>query len=194
MANRGPSDHPIVVATGVLASAIGILVFVSGRSSLPEFWREATKPTQLHSTPQGGADPTARRSYRPAAADIDAEHAVQSNSESAFSSTDRYFVRAFNCDDGGRAFVNGTMVAEVGFGDDSGWIEVTRHLVAGENFFKLQVINDGGAITYGFQVSRNDALIFNSTCGTHHQFGCENNRQNFPVGVAREIPFSVAVK
>jgi len=106
------------------------------------------------------------------------------------SQMERYFIRAFNCDDGGRAFVNGTLVATVGFGDDSGWVDVTRFLRHGRNSIKFQVINEIGAITYGFQVRRDQAILFNTSCGVHHQYGCEGNR-DFPVGVARELSFDL---
>jgi hypothetical protein len=106
-------------------------------------------------------------------------------------SKDRYTVRVFNCDDGGRALVNGGLVTETGFGDDSGWIDITERLDSRDNSIKFQVINNVGAITYGFQVRKNGSIIFERECGTHHRYGCEDNRQDFPIGIAREFDFNV---
>jgi hypothetical protein len=102
--------------------------------------------------------------------------------------TSNYAIRAFNCDDGGRAFVNDSLAAEVGFGNDSGWVDVSRFVRHGANHIKFQVVNEIGAITYGFEVRRGATILFDATCGEHHRYGCEGNR-NFPVGVARELFF-----
>jgi hypothetical protein len=161
LSGRGLGDHPLVVMIGLIASAIAILVFISGKHSLPEF--QHSSGDEL---PQG----------------------------IAHSSADTLYIRAFNCDDGGRAFINGALVTEVGFGDDSGWVNVTDKLKAGNNRINFQVINDGGAITYGFKVRKDEVVLFDATCGEHHKYGCEGNRQDFPRGVAREFFFDVTVK
>lgn len=102
----------------------------------------------------------------------------------------RYYIRIHSCDDGGRAYVNDTQVIDVGFNEDSNWLEVTEDLTEGSNAVKFEAINKTGAITYVFQVKRNNRIIFERACGKVSEVGCENNRA-FRVGVAREFTYAV---
>ncbi len=78
---------------------------------------------------------------------------------------DRYYVRVHSCDDGGRAYVNDTQVIDVGFNEDSNWLEITEDLAKGNNEVKFEVINKTGAITYVFQVKKNNRMVFERACG-----------------------------
>jgi hypothetical protein len=104
---------------------------------------------------------------------------------------DSYAIRVFNCDDGCRALINGKVVASTGFGKDSGWIDVTDDIGPGSTSITFQVLNNMGAIAYGFQVRKNGSLMFEQICGTAFVRGCEGNRQDFPVGVARDFMVNV---
>jgi hypothetical protein len=104
---------------------------------------------------------------------------------------DRYSVRVFNCDDACRAFIQGRVVAASGFGEDSGWVDVTDAVRLSPTSIRFQVLNSMGAIAYGFQVRKNKALIFEQVCGTASVEGCEGNRQDFPIGVGREFQLNV---
>lgn len=104
--------------------------------------------------------------------------------------TDRYFVRVTGCDDGGRAFLNGTKIVEVGFGEDSNWLDITRDLVRRKNQLTFHVVNRTGAITYRFQVRKNGEMIYDQNCGVAGTIGCEENRA-FRVGVARTFTFKI---
>src|SRR5262245_3363181 len=106
--------------------------------------------------------------------------AGQAASTGPATKADRYSVRLSNCDDGGEAYVNGILVGQVGFGGDSGPIDITDRLKPGDNTIEFHVVNTGGTITYTFEVMKNDVTIFRPTCGFHHQEGCENNR-GYPV-------------
>lgn len=106
------------------------------------------------------------------------------------SPADRYFIRVSSCDDGGRAFVNGVQVVEVGFGADSNWLDVTQDLTKKKNEIKFQVVNKTGAITYRFLVRHNDEIVYDQTCGTVAVVGCEDNRA-FKIGTAREFTYRV---
>ncbi|MEO6393843.1 MAG: hypothetical protein ABIP75_18465 [Pyrinomonadaceae bacterium] len=106
------------------------------------------------------------------------------------SDNDRYFIRVSSCDDGGRAFINGVQVVEVGFADDSNWLDITPDLTKKKNEIKFQVINKTGAITYRFLVRRNDQIVFDQTCGTIAVVGCEDNRA-FKIGTAREFTYRI---
>src|SRR4051812_23880417 len=103
---------------GVIASAIAIIVFISGKHSLPEFQDSAVALREQ--TVIASSSPPLSPAVIP-------------------KSPDYFYVRVFNCDDGGRAFLNDTLVTEVGFGDDSGWINVTDRLKPGLNKITFQV-------------------------------------------------------
>lgn len=104
---------------------------------------------------------------------------------------DRYYIRVDGCDDGGRAYVNGTQMVEVGFNETSDWLDVTEDLNQKDNKIKFEVVNKTGAITYIFQVRKNATVIYDQSCGVAAFYGCENNRA-FRIGVAREFTFSLA--
>ncbi len=125
-------------------------------------------------------------------------------------SAQRYFVRVFNCDDGCTAGLGGTATWAKGddfarltyteFGQDSGWIDFTDALQPGKNTVRFWVFSRTigfrpgspltGAIAYGFQIRKNNALVFNQVCGRAGTLGCENNRI-FPQGPAREFSYEV---
>jgi hypothetical protein len=95
-------------------------------------------------------------------------------------------VRAYNCDDIGRVFLGGTLVGEVGIGEDSGLVDVTSRLRPGPNEIVFELFNDHALITYGFEVRLGDAIVFQQTCGIVHRVGCENDSK-FPPGVIRRF-------
>ena len=97
-------------------------------------------------------------------------------------------IRLYNCDDIGRAMLNGVPVVEVGLGQDTGRIDLTRALQPGPNELVFELFNDHGPITYGFEVRRADAIVFQETCGIVNQAGCENGR-SFDHGVVRRFTF-----
>lgn len=97
-------------------------------------------------------------------------------------------VRVFNCDDECLFAVNGKAVFRVGFGQDSGWRDVTELLVNGSNDLKTTVMNNGGAITYGVEIRRGSRPLTRQICGEVHVMGCNDN-QAVPAGVVREISY-----
>ncbi len=103
---------------------------------------------------------------------------------------DRYYLRVSGCDDGGRAYLNNTPVVEVGFDEDSNWLDITEDVTQGKDKITFEVINKTGAITYNFQVKRNDTIIFQETCGKVKEIGCENNRA-FRIGKARQFTYTI---
>jgi hypothetical protein len=114
----------------------------------------------------------------------------QSVEGSAPVEADRYYVRVFGCDDGGRAYLNDKLIVDVGFGEDSNWLDITEDVAQGKDEIKFEVINRTGAITYVFQVKKNDAIIFEQACGKVKEIGCENNRA-FRVGKARKFTYTI---
>jgi len=114
----------------------------------------------------------------------------QAGRAAAEPANDRYFIRVSACDDGCRAFVNGVQVVDIGFNDDSNWLDVTADLTKKKNELKFQVVNKTGAITYRFLVRKNNEIVFDQACGTIAQVGCEDNRA-FKIGTAREFTYRI---
>jgi hypothetical protein len=103
---------------------------------------------------------------------------------------DRYYLRVSSCDDGGRAYVNGTLMVNVGFNEDSNWLDITEDLVKDKNKIKFEVVNKTGAITYLLEVKKNETIVYREACGQVQILGCENNRA-FRVGVARSFTYII---
>jgi hypothetical protein len=103
--------------------------------------------------------------------------------------SDRYLLRVYGCDDGGRAYLNGTLIVDVGFAEDSNWLDITQDLRR-RNEVRFQVMNKTGAITYRFQVRKNDQVVFDQNCGIAGTIGCEENRA-FRIGLAREFVYKL---
>lgn len=115
---------------------------------------------------------------------------VQAMKGSAPSVADRYYLRVSGCDDGGRAYLEDKLIVDVGFDEDSNWLDITDDVASGKDEIRFEVINKTGAITYLFQVKKNDTVIFEQTCGKAKEIGCENNRA-FRVGKARKFTYTV---
>ncbi len=81
-------------------------------------------------------------------------------------------------------------MVDVGFDEDSNWLDITEDLKRSRNRIRFEVKNKTGAITYIFQVKRNDTIIYDQSCGTVKVVGCENNRA-FRVGIARRFTYLI---
>jgi hypothetical protein len=99
-------------------------------------------------------------------------------------------VRLFNNDDVGRVFVGGSLLRQVGLGEDTGLLDVSTRLTPGSNEIAFELENAHGAISYGFEVYVGESVVFRETCGVVFQGGCESD-QRFPVGVIRRFTFTV---
>lgn len=118
---------------------------------------------------------------------ISVKHSVEGSSPVK---ADRYYLRVSGCDDGGRAYLNNELVVDVGFDEDSNWLDITEDVAQGKGEIKFEVINRTGAITYVFQVKKNDTIVFEQACGKVKEIGCENNRA-FRVGKARKFTYTI---
>lgn len=103
---------------------------------------------------------------------------------------DRYYLRVSGCDDGGRAYLNNHLMVDVGFDEDSNWLDITEDVAQGKAEIRFEVINKTGAITYVFQVKRNETIVFEQACGKAKEIGCEDNRA-FRVGKARKFTYTI---
>jgi hypothetical protein len=99
-------------------------------------------------------------------------------------------VRVFNSDDIGRVLLNGQVLFEMGLGQDSGPVDITARLAPGANEVAFELVNDHGAIAYGFEVRQNGALVFQETCGLVLRAGCEDDKK-YPPGVARRYVYTL---
>lgn len=99
-------------------------------------------------------------------------------------------VRLFNNDDVGRVFLGGSLLRQVGLGEDTGLLDVSAQLTAGSNEIAFELENAHGAISYGFEVYVGDAVVFRETCGVVFRGGCESD-QRFPPGVVRRFTYTV---
>jgi len=110
------------------------------------------------------------------------------------SSYDKYYIRVFNIDDIGKAYVNGDLVKESHFGEeDSGSIDITDKLRLGENEIRFTVENLREGYTYGFEIIADDetrgvcytvwpvpggaVLPGGDVCGVAGVDGCHDNDQ-----------------
>jgi hypothetical protein len=99
-------------------------------------------------------------------------------------------VRLFNNDDVGRVFVSGSLLRQVGLGEDTGLLDVSAQLVPGGNEIAFELENAHGAISYGFEVYVGAAVVFREQCGIVFQGGCESD-QRYPPGVVRRFTYTV---
>jgi hypothetical protein len=96
----------------------------------------------------------------------------------ASTSPTKWYVRVYNVDDKGTAYVNGTKVAEVGFGQDSGWIDVTPYFTAGKNKVRFTLWNGSQGYTWGFAIKRNGSIVWSDVQGQANVKGANNNDQS----------------
>jgi hypothetical protein len=91
---------------------------------------------------------------------------------------DIYSIRLYNCHGSCRAYVNEsdterpTLSTQNWFDDKT--VNVTERLMNGKNLMRFQVFNDLGPIAYGFQILKNDEILFDEKCGEANGVGCDN--------------------
>jgi len=98
---------------------------------------------------------------------------------------ERYYIRVFNVDDISRVKVNGRDVSEVGYYQEK-QIDITGYLREGQNTIELILENTGGGWTYGYELKRGNAVIWQDRCGSVGREGCRNNDQTRGI-VARHV-------
>jgi hypothetical protein len=81
-------------------------------------------------------------------------------------------------------------MVNVGFDEDSNWLDITDHIRKGRNQVSFKALNKTGAITYLFQVRKDDSIIFERTCGAVKVVGCENNKA-YRIGVAAQFTVTI---
>ncbi|MBC7475875.1 MAG: S8/S53 family peptidase [Candidatus Sericytochromatia bacterium] len=89
----------------------------------------------------------------------------------------RWYVRIYNIDDTGYAYVNLNNVATAYYSQDTGYIDVTSMISAGNNNFTFKTYNYSGGYTWGFQVKKDNNIVFNDISGSAGSYGANNNDQ-----------------
>lgn len=85
-----------------------------------------------------------------------------------------FFVRAYNIDDLATIIVNEQKIIEVGFRNDSSWVEINSYLHSGDNLIKFILDDFGGGYTYSFQLKHDQTILWKNECGSAGSRGCPN--------------------
>src|SRR5207244_6061851 len=85
-------------------------------------------------------------------------------------------VRAYNVDDRAIVLVNGQQVLEVGYGGESGWVDIGSHLHVGNNLVVFILDDFGGGWTYGFQLRQGGNTLWEGQCGVTGSQGCSSTK------------------
>ncbi len=88
----------------------------------------------------------------------------------------KYYIRIYNVDDIAKAYVNGELVRQETFLQDSGWVEITDNMSTGSNTIEFDTENVVVGWTYGYEIRQDDSnIIFRDECGIVDSYGCFNN-------------------
>lgn len=78
----------------------------------------------------------------------------------------RYYVSIYNIDDTGTVYVNDNLISSIGYGQESGLVDITDFLKVGYNTIRFVDTNDhGGAYAYGFRLYQDSSIIWADSCG-----------------------------
>lgn len=91
----------------------------------------------------------------------------------------KYYIHIFSVDDVAKAVINGKLIAQVNYLQESGWIDITQYLKEGDN--KIELTDENGQYggwTYGFEIRQDDSnIIWRDQCGNTGTWGCMNDDQ-----------------
>lgn len=88
-------------------------------------------------------------------------------------SANRYYIRLYNVDNIATAVVNGRETFKAGYGADS-WFDITNLIKRENNTVNFKTYNDTSAYAWGYQIKRNDQVIFSESAGTVGILGANN--------------------
>lgn len=78
-------------------------------------------------------------------------------------------------DDTSYGYVNGNTIISQGSGQDSGFIDVTSYIVNGVNKFNFLTYNGDTGYCWGFQIKKNNVIVFTDVAGQQGVYGANNN-------------------
>jgi tetratricopeptide (TPR) repeat protein len=89
---------------------------------------------------------------------------------------DVFSVRAYNTDDISTVSINGRVAVKTKYAEDSGFVDVMKFLKKGENTIRLTTVNlQIGGWTYGYQIKKNDYVVWEAQDGVCGEWGAQNN-------------------
>jgi hypothetical protein len=103
-----------------------------------------------------------------------------------------WYIRVYNSDDHGAAYVNGTQVAAVDFDGDSGWVDVTSMFSSPTTSVRFTMANDLQGYAWGFAIKRNDTVVWEDVQGEVNVQGANNNDQSRQNATVYDRTFSVS--
>ncbi len=97
--------------------------------------------------------------------------------------TGPFKLRLYNVDDHFKGYLSNSkvpavspaLVASADYLGDTGPVDLSPWIAAGVNTLDLQLTNDGGGWTYGYELSDNGTLIASGECGTAGSIGCTDS-------------------
>jgi hypothetical protein len=91
-----------------------------------------------------------------------------------------WYVRVYNIDDIGIAYVNDHEITTVGYLGDSGWIDVNSYFSPEtQNRIRFTLENKGTGYHWGFAIKKNNFVVWQDEQGAFSQ-GANNNDQSRP--------------
>ena len=95
--------------------------------------------------------------------------------------------KVFNVDDTATIYVNGTVIRQCEFSRTCS-VELNPHLKLGSNLVELKFGNRLGFWTYGYEVRKDDKLLYQAKCGQVWVFGCKWNVSH---GLVHQFEFKI---
>jgi TolB-like protein len=89
---------------------------------------------------------------------------------------DVFSVRVYNTDDTSTVAINGRLAVKTKYAEDSGFVDIKKFLKKGENTIRLTTVNlQVGGWTYGYQIKKNDYVVWEAQDGVCGEWGAQNN-------------------
>jgi tetratricopeptide (TPR) repeat protein len=106
---------------------------------------------------------------------------------------DIFSVRVYNTDDASTVTINGRVAVKTKYAEDSGFVDIMKFLKKGENTIRLTTVNlQIGGWTYGYQIKKNDYVVWEAQDGVCGEWGAQNN--DAKTGVVFDKKITVMVK
>jgi TolB-like protein len=89
---------------------------------------------------------------------------------------DIFSIRVYNTDDISTVVINGRVASKTKYAEDSGFVDIMKFLKKGENIIELTTVNlQIGGWTYGYQIKKNDYVVWEAQDGVCGEWGAQNN-------------------
>jgi hypothetical protein len=94
-----------------------------------------------------------------------------------------WYLRIYNVDEVGQAYVNGALVKKVGYLDESGWVDITKYVMktGGRTTIRFTMYNNTSGYTWGFQIAKApddpDSVVWTAEEGVAGSVGANGDDQ-----------------